>query len=148
MLPPSITIHGILRVQFTSLTVFFHNLSPSFLWSTKNLLAWHPKLHNPYISSPNHCLLFAAHAHTIATCCAIVPWLSSNPGNVYTIITMTSVHSIQLKAQLVHMRHAQMFRTSILSDHSSTNFINNWRAWNARTSRDSADQLVNRHSNK
>ena len=30
------------------------------------LLAWHPPLHTPYISSPNHCLLFAAHAHTIA----------------------------------------------------------------------------------
>jgi len=26
----------------------------------------------PYISSPNHCLLFAAHAHTIATCFAVV----------------------------------------------------------------------------
>jgi len=34
LLPPSITIHGILPVQFTCLTVFFHNLSPSFLWST------------------------------------------------------------------------------------------------------------------
>jgi len=27
------------------------------------------------ISSPNHCLLFAAHAHTIATCFAVVPRL-------------------------------------------------------------------------
>jgi len=26
-------IHGILPVQFTCLTVFFHNLCPSFLWS-------------------------------------------------------------------------------------------------------------------
>jgi len=34
LLPPSITIHGILPVQFTCLTVFFDNLSPSFLWST------------------------------------------------------------------------------------------------------------------
>ena len=34
------------------------------------LLAWYPPLHTPYISSPNHCLLFAAHAHTIATCSA------------------------------------------------------------------------------
>jgi len=39
------------------------------------LLAWHPQLHSPYISSPNHCLLFAAHAHTIATCFAVVPRL-------------------------------------------------------------------------
>ena len=34
LLHPSITIHGILPVQFTCLTVFFHNLSPSFLCST------------------------------------------------------------------------------------------------------------------
>ena len=34
LLLPSITIHGILPVQFTCLTVFFDNLSPSFLWST------------------------------------------------------------------------------------------------------------------
>jgi len=37
--------------------------------------AWHPPLHTPYISSPNHYLLFAAHAHTITTCFAVVPRL-------------------------------------------------------------------------
>ena len=47
-----------------------------FLWSTS---AWHPPLHTPNISSPNHCLLFMAHAHTIATCFAVVPRLLSNP---------------------------------------------------------------------
>jgi len=36
---------------------------------------WHPPLHTPYISSPNHCLLFAAHAHATATCFAVVPRL-------------------------------------------------------------------------
>jgi len=39
------------------------------------LLAWHLPLHTPYNSSPNHCLLFAAHAHTIVTCFAVVPKL-------------------------------------------------------------------------
>jgi len=39
------------------------------------LLAWHPPLHTPYISSSNHCLLFARHAHTIATCFTVVPRL-------------------------------------------------------------------------
>ena len=66
LLPPSVTIHGILSVQFTchlfpqSLLVFFG--LPSTL----------------YISSSNHCLVFTAHAHTIATCFAVVPRLSSN----------------------------------------------------------------------
>jgi len=31
LLPPSATIHSIVRVQFTYLTVFLHNLSPSSL---------------------------------------------------------------------------------------------------------------------
>jgi len=39
------------------------------------LLAWHPPLHAPHISSPNHCLLFATYAHTIATCFAVLPRL-------------------------------------------------------------------------
>jgi len=34
LLPPSIMIHGILRVRFTCLTVFSHNYSPRFLWYT------------------------------------------------------------------------------------------------------------------
>ena len=32
------------------------------------LLIWSPPPHIPYISSHNQCLLFATHAHTIATC--------------------------------------------------------------------------------
>jgi len=34
LLSPSTTIHCILPIQSTCFTVFFHNLSPSFLWST------------------------------------------------------------------------------------------------------------------
>jgi len=41
LLLPSIMIHGILPVQFTCLTVFFHNLSPRFFWST----SWPGTLH-------------------------------------------------------------------------------------------------------
>jgi len=73
VLPPSITIRGILPVQFTCLTVFFAQSLSKF--SLVYVLAWHPPLHTPYISSPNHCLLFTPHAHTIATCFAVVPRL-------------------------------------------------------------------------
>ena len=41
LLLPYTTIHGILPVQSTCLTVFFHYLSPSFLWST----CWPGALH-------------------------------------------------------------------------------------------------------
>jgi len=34
LLLPSTTIHGILPIQSMRFTVFVHNLSPSFLWST------------------------------------------------------------------------------------------------------------------
>jgi len=41
LLPPSVMIYGILPVQLTCLTVFLHNLCPSFLWST----SWPGTLH-------------------------------------------------------------------------------------------------------
>ena len=72
LLHPSIMIHSILPFQFTCLAVFFHSLSKFLLVC---LLACHPPFHTPYISSPNHCLLFAAHDHAIATCFAVVPRL-------------------------------------------------------------------------
>jgi len=72
LLHPYPVIHGILPVQFMCLTVFFHNLSK---FSLVYLLAWHPRLHTPYISSINNCLPFAAHAHTITSCFAVVPRL-------------------------------------------------------------------------
>jgi len=57
---------------------FFYNLHPKF--SLVYLffclpLAWHPPLHAPYISSLNHCLLLAAHAHIVTNCSAVVPKL-------------------------------------------------------------------------
>jgi len=66
---PSATIHSILLVQITCLAIFLYNLSMS---SLVYLLVWSPPPHIPYISSPNHCLLFATHAHIVATCFAVV----------------------------------------------------------------------------
>jgi len=65
LLHPCNMIHGILPVQFTCLTVFIHNLSPSFLWSihffTQSLSFF-------CITCPYHCNLF---------CCTEI--MSSNP---------------------------------------------------------------------
>ena len=41
LLSPSTMNHGILHIQSTCSAVFFHNLSPSFLWST----SWPGSLH-------------------------------------------------------------------------------------------------------
>jgi len=73
LLPPSTKIHGILPVHFTCLTVFFPQSISKF--SLVYILAWHPQLQTPYISSPKHCLLFTAHAHTTTNCFAVVPRL-------------------------------------------------------------------------
>jgi len=56
---------------------FFHLIRSmaSSLFSLVYLLAWHPLLPTPYISSPSHCLLFATYAHSITACFAIVPRL-------------------------------------------------------------------------
>jgi len=51
LLLPSITIHGILPVQFTCFAVFFPQ-SLSKL-SLVYMLAWHTQLHTPYIFSSN-----------------------------------------------------------------------------------------------
>jgi len=42
-------------------------VQPLSMSSLVYLLVWSPPPHIPYISSPNQCLLFAAHAHTIAS---------------------------------------------------------------------------------
>jgi len=57
-----------------------YSLFPQSLskFSLVYLLARHHPLHTPYISSPNHYLLFATHAHTIAFCCS-TEIMSSNP---------------------------------------------------------------------
>jgi len=66
---PSTTIHSILLVQITAWQSF---CITSFHVLFGLPLGLEPSPHIPYISSPNQCLLFAAHAHTIATCFAVV----------------------------------------------------------------------------
>ena len=92
---PSTTIHSILLVQSTCLTVPLHNLSPGPLWSSSwsgtlyrmtrsccnrcqltnksalSFQAGHTHTHTPCISSPNH-HHFTTHAHSIAACSAVV----------------------------------------------------------------------------
>jgi len=66
-------IHGILPCSIHKPDSLFPQSLSKF--SLVYLLARQSQLHTPYISSPNHCLLFTAHAHTIATCFAVVPRL-------------------------------------------------------------------------
>jgi len=61
-----ICFHGIHPVQFTCLTVFFHNLAPSFLWSTSwpgtlNFILYtfiHQSLSSFCSTCPYHCNMF------------------------------------------------------------------------------------------
>jgi len=63
LLHPSTTIHGLIPVKSMCLTVFFHNFSSSFLWSTSWPGTLHFILHT--FLHPIGCLLFATHAHTL-----------------------------------------------------------------------------------
>jgi len=102
---PTHTYHG----HQSSLVCFLHPLW-SMASSLFNLRTWQSfctislqvffglplglsPLHTPYISSPNHCLLFAAHAHTIATCFAVVPRLCH--------LILVSLSTLYLKLYLV-----------------------------------------------
>jgi len=69
VLHPYTTMHGILPVQSTHLTIP-STISVQVSFGLPLGLAFF--IHTPYISLPNHCLLFATHAHTIATCFAVV----------------------------------------------------------------------------
>jgi len=69
-LPSTTTIHSILHVQFMCLTVFLHSLCPSPFWST----SWFGTLHFILYTflHPIIFFFFTTHAHTIATCFAVV----------------------------------------------------------------------------
>jgi len=68
LLPPSVTIHGILPIKFTCLTVFFHNLCPSFLWSA----SWPVTLHLILHTFLHSVVLFLQHNtyHRNLFCCS------------------------------------------------------------------------------
>jgi len=95
MLLSSNTIHGIFSVQSTCLTVVFHNLSPSLLWS----ISWPGILHF-ILHTFLHliiCLLFTTRAHTIATCFAVVPRLCH--------LILVSLSTLYLEFYLVASHH-------------------------------------------
>ena len=79
LLYPSITIHHPWHPPcsiYVPDSLFPQSLSK---FSLVYVLAWHPPLHTPYISSPNHCLLFAAHAIPSQPVCCSTEIMSSNP---------------------------------------------------------------------
>jgi len=79
------------------------------------LLVWHPPLHTPYISSPNHCLLFAAHVHTVATCFAAVPRLC------YLILVFFS--TLYLELYLLPQHHISIWPFSSLPAEVPLHFL-------------------------
>jgi len=119
-------LHGIFPIQFTCLTVFFR-------WSLHKfslyLLAWQLTSFTTY---SNHCLLFAAHAHTIATCFAVVPRLCH-----LILVSLNPLFGTLCYARVSHSRqwcyyNLQLFFAAVYTDmtantnHSSTpNFVTN-----------------------
>jgi len=77
LLQPSNTIHGILTVQFTCLTGFFHNLFPSFLWSTSWPGTLHFILHNFFTQLLSSFRSTCLYHHSLFCCSTKI--MSSNP---------------------------------------------------------------------
>jgi len=110
LLSPSTTIHGILPIQSTCFTVFFHNLSPSFLWSASWPGTLHFILHTFF-----HPIIIATHAHTIATCFTVVPRLCN--------LNLVSLSTLYSELYLVTSHHThdlcvkswKYFRTDSIS---------------------------------
>jgi len=74
---------------------------PMSKFSLVYLLVWHPPLHTPYISSPNHCLLFTGLAHAIKTCFAVVPRL-------YHLILISFLNSLLGTLSFILMPHIHL----------------------------------------
>jgi len=93
-----------------------YSLSPQSLskFSLVYLLAWHPPLHTPYISSSNHYLLFATHAHTITTCFAVVPRLCH--------LILVSLSILYLEFYLVTSHHTSILPFSSLPSEEPPHF--------------------------
>jgi len=75
------------------------SLSPQYLckFSMVYLFTWHHPIYTPYISSPNHCLLFIAHAHTCSTkIMSSKPSLSLNSLLGTVFCSLTPCHNIHL----------------------------------------------------
>ena len=80
-----------------------------------NPRALHRPLHTPYISLPNHCLLFVAHAHTIATCFTVVPRLCH--------LILVSVSTLYLGLCLAASHHTSILPFSSLPSEVSPHFL-------------------------
>ena len=80
LLPPSTAIHGILPVQFTCLTVFLHNLCPSFLWSTSWSGTLHFVLHTFF-----HPIILLIITGRLTWCCFIESEYLRPRGTIYRV---------------------------------------------------------------
>jgi len=94
-------------------SVFAQPLSKS---SLVYLLVWYPPL-TSYISSPNDCLLFATHAHTIVTCFAVVPrlrQLSNVPQQSRRSYNYKSAHVVHLNVTHQCLTLTNLFQLQLI----------------------------------
>jgi len=102
LLPPSITIHGILPLQFTCLTVF-STISLQVFFGLPDLAS--STSYSIHFFT-NHCLLFTAYAHNIVTCFTVVP--------KFCHLILVSLSTTDLELYLVAQRHASISPISSL----------------------------------
>jgi len=97
-------------------SLFAQPLSTSFL---VYLLVWSPPPHIPYICSPSQCRLFATHAHTIATCFAVVSILY----HLFLVCLSTLSFTLTLHIHLTILISARWSATSLAKVNSRSRSI-------------------------
>ena len=117
------------------------------------LLVWNSPLYIPYISSPNHCLLFTTHTHTITTCFALPPRLcelflvslltlyfefffySTLMSHIYLTILISALWSASYliffpyRPRLTSMQHTISHTTTVQSPSHSQWYIHTGKQW-------------------
>jgi len=106
VLPPSTMVHNMLRLQFTCLTLFLYNLSPSHLWFT----SWFGPLHFILHTFLHPLLSFSHNTYNLFCCSTKI--MSSNPS-----LSLSSLLGTLSFVLTSHIRH------SIFAHQSATSFF-------------------------
>ena len=119
-------IHGILCIQSTCSTVFFHNLSPSLLWSTSwpgSSTSYSTHFFTQSLSS------LRSTCHTIATCSAVVlrlcPLIPVSLSTLYLELYLvtshhTSIHPVHTSPYNINLTLYSVLWCSWLGDKQGT----------------------------
>jgi len=112
LLHPSITIYGILSVQFTCLTVFFHNLSRSFLYLPLRLAPSSTSYSIHFFIQSLSSFRNTCPCHRNLVCCS-TEIMSPNPGLSQPFTWKCHLIFLSYGPGLTSMQHTTLHTTAV-----------------------------------